>query len=220
MKPYGVNFGTGHAFPPCMKLIPMTLIALTLSGGVALAEGRGRWRDTSHYQGGTVVTPTYRNQGRARNTDRRYDNHRHVVVQRARPAFRNNRFYFAGGQYQRYQRPAIQYQYRNYYHRPGLVSENMQHVDGYVWSPGQWEWNSYEWKWIPGHYDVDTSDQQSSYDGYDNDDDDNSDYDNSAYDNSAYDTDEPAYYNQNYNNNTYRAPAAQGGIQVQGSWNF
>lgn len=196
-----------------MKIIPMALVALTLSGGVALADrDRGRWRDTSHYQGGTVVTPTNRNQNRGRYNDRRYDNHRHVVVQRARPTFRNNRFYFAGGQYQRYQRPVIQYRYRNYYQRPAVVVENMQAVDGYVWSPGQWEWGGYEWQWIPGHYDIDTSYQASSY-ADDDDDDDDDNYD--SYDN--YDNDQDRVYN---NNNTYRGPAVQGGIQVQGSWNF
>lgn len=190
-----------------MKIIPMALVALTLSGGVALADrDRGRWRDTSHHQGGTVVTPTrghdrvrYDNNRRydrrydnRRYNDRRVDNHRHrVVVQRARPTFRNNRFYFSGGRYQHYQRPVIQYRYRNYYERPAVFVENMQPVDGYVWSPGQWEWDGYEWQWIPGHYDIDTSYQSSYYDNYQ----------------------EPYY-------NNYQAPAVNGGIQVRGSWNF
>ena len=180
------------------RIIPMALIALTLTGGVALADrGRGRWRDSSNYQGGTVVTPT-RGHDHTRNDNRRYDNqynNRVVHVQRARPTFRNNRFYFAGGHYQNYQRPVIQYRYRNYYQRPALVRENVQPVAGYIWSAGQWEWDGYEWHWIDGHYDVDTSYQDS--------------YDQGSYDQGSYDQD--PYYQQ---------PVVSGGIQVQGSWNF
>ncbi len=177
------------------RIIPLALIALTLSGGVALADrDRGRGRDTSHRSGGTVVTPT-RGHDRVRYDDRRYDRRydnrradrrdRVVRVQRARPTFRNNRFYFAGGNYQTYQRPVIQYRYRNYYQRPSLIVENTQPVSGYLWVQGNWQWDGYEWQWMPGHYEVDASYQDPYYEG------------------SSY---EEPYYN--------------GGIQVQGSWNF
>ncbi|MBA3454851.1 MAG: hypothetical protein H0T42_17315 [Deltaproteobacteria bacterium] len=195
------------------RIIPMALIALTLTGGVALAD-RGRWRDTSDRPGGTIVTPTYRGE---RHYDRRHDNrryndprtnHRHrvVTVQRARPAFRNNRFYFSGGHYRHYQRPVIQYRYRNYYQRPAVIVENMQPVAGYVWSPGKWEWDGYEWQWVPGHYDIDSSYQEPYYDGY------QGSYQDTYQDNYQ----EPVYYN----NNTYQAPTVQGGIQIQGRVNF
>jgi hypothetical protein len=179
------------------RIINMALIALTLSGGVALADrGRGRGRDTSQYQGGTVVTPTRgHDRGRyddRRNDNRRYDNRRWdnrrddrvVRVQRARPTFRNNRFYFAGGNYQTYNRPVIQYRYRNYYQRPALVVENIQPVSGYVWIQGDWQWDGYEWQWMAGHYEVDQSYQDNTY----------------------------------YDDGYYEAPSS--GISVQGSWNF
>ncbi len=190
------------------RIIPLALIALTLSGGVALAD-RGRWRDTSDRSGGTVVTPTRgydrgrdnrwdnnRRHDTRRYDNRRYDNHRHdrvVRVQRARPAFRNNRFYFAGGHYQTYQRPVIQYRYRNYYQRPALVAENIQPVSGYVWTQGNWQWDGYEWQWIAGHYDVDQSYQEPYY-------------------NDDYNDDDNDDYNDGYQ--------GQGGVSVQGSWNF
>ena len=176
----------------------MALIALTLTGGVALADrGRDHRRDTSHYSGGTVVTPT-RGHDRFRHDNRRYDNRRYdnrrhdrvVRVERARPTFRNNRFYFAGGNYQAYQRPVIRYRYRNYYQRPALVVENIQPVTGYIWVQGDWQWDGYEWQWMPGHYEVDAAYQ------------------------------EPYYNDSYYNDSYYQQPVVNGGIQVQGSWNF
>lgn len=180
------------------RIIPMALIALTLSGGIALADrDRGRGRDVSHRSGGVQVTPS-RGHDRVRyddrRNDRRYDNNRRhdnrrydrtVRVQRARPTFRNNRFYFAGGNYQTYQRPVIQYRYRNYYQRPALVVENIQPVSGYIWIAGNWQWDGYEWQWVAGHYEVDSAYQEPYYDDY-----------------------------------NYQAPAIQGGVSVQGSWNF
>lgn len=204
-------------FTKVMKMIPMALIALTLSGGVALADrDRGRGRDVSHRSGGVHVTPSRGHDHTRYDNNRRYDNRRYdnrrydrtVRVQRVRPTFRNNRFYFAGGNYQTYQRPVIQYHYRNYSQRPALLVENTQPVSGYVWNSGHWEWDDYEWQWIAGHYDVDTAYQDSSY-GYQEpyNSDQGSDYDSSNYD---Y---EPSY-------NTYQSPSVNGGIQVQGSWNF
>lgn len=183
------------------RIILMTLTALTLTGGVALADRGGRWRDTSHRQGGTVVTPTHRHTApryERRYDNRRYDNHRHRVVrvERARPTFRNNRFYFTGGYYRPYTRPVINVRYRDYYRRPAVIVENIQPVAGYVWNPGHWEWAGAEWQWIPGHYDVDPNYQT---------------YDNSYYDNSGY------YDNGGYYNN---GATIQGGISVGGSVNF
>jgi hypothetical protein len=178
------------------RIIPMALIALTLSGGVALADrDRGRGRDNrparTHVnpsRGHDRVIRDHRTNNRRydnrRYDNRRYDNRRNdrvVRVQRSRPTFRNNRFYFSGGHYQTYQRPVIQYRYRNYYQRPALIVENIQPVSGYLWVQGNWQWDGYEWQWVPGHYEVDPSYQ------------------------------DPYYYDQPYIN---------GGIQVQGSWNF
>lgn len=182
----------------------MALIALTLSGGVALADrDRGRGRDTSHYQGGTVVTPGHRYDRRDNNRrydnrrydNRRYDRNRVVTVQRQRPVYRNNRFYFNGGFNRAYQRPVFTTRYRDYYRRPALVVENYEPVTGYLWIQGTWNWDGYEWQWVPGHYEVDSAYQDTYYnDGYNNND--------GYYDNDGY-----------YNNGT-------SGVTIQGSVRF
>jgi hypothetical protein len=202
------------------RIIPMALIALTLSGGVALADrDRGRGRDTSHYQGGTVVTPSNRSDRRydsnRRYDNRRYDNRRYdyrrnqVTVERTRPVYRNNRFYFSGGFNRAYTRPVINVRYRDYYRRPALVVENYEPVTGYLWVQGNWNWDGYEWQWIPGHYEVDSADQDTYYDdGYYND----GYYNNGNYNNGNYN-------NGNYNNGNYNnGVTIQGG--VSGSWNY
>lgn len=158
----------------------MTLIALTLSGGVAMAD---RWRgrdDSSYRSGGTRVDSTRWSRGDRwdRRDNRRYDNRRYdnrrfndrrVVVQRARPTFRNNRFYFTGGYYRPYTRPVINVRYRDYYQRPQILVENYAPVPGYVWVRGHWHWDGYEWQWTPGRYEVDQSYSGGYYDGtYDN----------------------------------------------------
>lgn len=148
------------------RIIIMTLAALTLSGGVALADRhrghdndrRGdRWerRDDRRVD---------RDRGRWDRGDRRVDRSRWsggVRVTRSRPTFRNNTFYFAGGHSHRYQRPVIRHRYYNYYQRPSIIVENYDPVPGYVWVAGQWNWSGYEWVWINGHYEVDVN-----YDGY------------------------------------------------------
>ena len=96
---------------------------------------------------------------RWRGNDNRWrgDNRSRVRVERVRPTFRNNRFYFSGGTYRTYNRPVIIVRSRDYYRRPALVVENYDAVPGYIWTAGQWNWNGYEWMWIAGHYDVDQS---------------------------------------------------------------
>ncbi len=156
------------------RIIPMALIALTLSGGAAFAD---RWErgdrrhntNTSHYSGGVRVDNS-RHRQRPVRVDRRYDNNRRydnrrVVVNRARPTFRNNRFYFTGGYYRPYTRPVINVRYRNYYQRPAVIVENYDPVPGYIWIQGRWNWDGYEWQWIPGHYEVDQSYNGGYYDG-------------------------------------------------------
>ncbi len=158
------------------RIIPMTVLALTLLGGVASAD---RWhgrRDHSHHNAGGVGVRDHRWDGRhdrrryddRRYDDRRYDDRRYdrrVVYQRSRPSFRNNRFYFSGGYYRPYVRPVIQYRYRDYYQRPALLIENYDPVPGYVWIRGQWQWDGYEWQWQAGHYEIDQSYNGDYYDG-------------------------------------------------------
>ncbi len=163
------------------RIITLTAIALGLSGGVALADrhggrgGRSEIRDHRNERP-VVVRDHDRNDNRWRGNDNRWrgnDNRRgydnRVRVQRVRPTFRNNRFYFSGGTYRTYNRPVINVRYRDYYRRPALVVENYDAVPGYIWTQGTWNWNGYEWIWVSGHYDVD-----SSYDDY-------NDYNGGAY---------------------------------------
>ncbi len=48
---------------------------------------------------------------------------------------------------------------------------------GYVWVPGQWQWNGYEWIWTSGYYAADPSYETSYPD---------SGYDDSGYYDSGY----------------------------------
>lgn len=144
------------------RIIIMTLAALTLSGGVALADRhrgdhdrRDRWERRDDRRG---------DRGRWDRGHQRVDRSRWsggVRVSRTRPVYRNNTFYFNGGYSHRYQRPVIRHRYYNYYQRPAIVVENYDPVPGYVWVAGQWDWNGYEWIWVNGHYEVDIN-----YDGY------------------------------------------------------
>lgn len=185
------------------RIIPLTLLALLLSGSVALADRDGRGRDRDR-QGGVRVAPTRydrtpdrgdRRDRRDRRYDRRRDRRDRVVrVQRARPAFRNNRFYFAGGVTRPYVRPVFNVRYRDYSRRPAIVVERYDAMPGYVWIQGSWQWSGYEWMWQPGYYEIDAS------------------YQEPYYDDGAYD-DDGAYY-------APTGPAVQGGVTVQGSWGF
>ena len=140
----------------------LALAALTLSGGVALADHRrggdrrgdrheNRWQRNDRGHDRVVV-----NRGGDRS---RWSGG--VRVTRTRPTYRNNTFYFNGGHSYAYHRPVIRYRYRNYYQRPAIIVENYDPVPGYVWVTGNWNWNGYEWNWIDGHYEVDVN-----YDGY------------------------------------------------------
>jgi hypothetical protein len=115
--------------------------------------GRAEVRD---HRGDRVVI---RNNNNVRTWNRSNDRGRRdrvVRVERQRPVYRNGGFYF-GTRFHRYNRPVINYHYRNYYQRPALIVENMDPVDGYIWVQGNWSWNGYEWIWQPGHYEVDPS---------------------------------------------------------------
>jgi len=152
------------------RIIISALAALTLSGGVALAD---RHRGGNDHRGNdrhdTRGDRGSRGNDRGRvvvnsNNRGRVDRSRWsggVRVTRSRPTFRNNTFYFGGGRSHVYRRPVIQYHYRNYYQRPSIIIENYDPVPGYVWVAGTWNWNGYEWMWVNGHYEVD-----GNYDGY------------------------------------------------------
>lgn len=155
------------------RIIMLALAALTLSGGVALADRdrgrdhdrRDRWerrddrRDHGRWNRGNW------NRGPDRRVDR--SNYRGGVhVHRSRPVFRDNYFVFSSGHRHRYHRPVIRHRYYNYYQRPSIIVENYQPVPGYVWVAGQWSWSGYEWIWINGHYEVDANYDDGYGDGY------------------------------------------------------
>jgi len=154
------------------RIMLMALTALTLTGGVALADrhdgrrGGGardhRWSSQRNDNGwrhrnNTVRVNRYRDHDRSR--------YRVVRVNRSRPVFRDNRWHFSGGFYRTYTRPVINVRYTNYYSRPRPIVETYDPVPGYIWMAGQWQWNGYEWNWIAGHYEVDTRYQDNYYDG-------------------------------------------------------
>lgn len=159
------------------RTILLALTALTLTGGIATADrrgvrdhrdGRASQRHDTRYNNRN----THRNNGWRQNTVRvtryrDYDRSRYRVVRvnRARPVYRNNGFYFAGGLFRPYVAPVINVRYTNYYSRPAPIIENYQPVPGYIWVAGSWQWNGYQWNWVGGHYEVDTSYQDNYYDG-------------------------------------------------------
>jgi hypothetical protein len=164
------------------RIITLTALALGLTGGVAAADRHDRTFGGNHERGGRdrVVVRTNNNnwnrggtwnRGGNYNTGNRgyRDNRSYIRVERTRPVWRNNGYYFGGNiGFRTYHRPVINVRYRDYYRRPALVVENYDPVPGYIWIQGNWNWSGYEWVWTPGHYDIDQSYDQSydqTYDG-------------------------------------------------------
>lgn len=131
------------------RILPLTLLALTLVGGVASADhyrgGRGRGGGVvvrDHRGGGPVARPVVVRQRR--------------VVTRAPVYVSNGRYVFAGGVSRTYVRPVIRQRYFDVRVRPTLIVENYEPTPGYVWVTGHWQWNGYEWLWVSGYYAPDT----------------------------------------------------------------
>ena len=156
----------------------MALTALTLTGGVAAADRGSRGHDRGDRrehrdQRWNNRNDNWRNNAGWRNNNARvtryrdYDrsNYRVVRVNRSRPVYRDNHWHFAGGFSRPYVRPVFNVRYTNYYARPQPVYETYQTVPGYIWMAGSWQWNGYEWSWVAGRYEVDTSYQDNYYDG-------------------------------------------------------
>lgn len=149
------------------RTILLSLIGLICAGGVASADrhnNRGhdhRWDERQPRSGGVVV--------RDHRDHRWSERERRVTPQRRvdyrRPVYINNGYYqFHNGSRYRYTRPVIHRRYFDYRIRPQIVVENYQPMTGYVWVPGQWQWNGYEWTWISGYYAVDPN--YAEYDSY------------------------------------------------------
>jgi hypothetical protein len=167
--------------PGMRRIMLLALTALTITGGSALADrhhggrgghannGRAGWsqRQTTRVHVNNVRVNNGRTNNARASRFRNYDRSRYRVVRvnRSRPAYRNGRFYFAGGFYRTYSRPVINVRYTNYYVRPRPIVENYAAVPGYIWIAGQWQWTGVEWNWVPGHYDIDTAYQDNYSDG-------------------------------------------------------
>lgn len=131
------------------RILPLTLLALTLVGGVATADryrrgDRGDRGDRRDHNGGVVV----RDHRDTRPVVRR---ERRSVV-RAPIYVNNGRYVFHGGVTRTYVRPVIRQRYYNVRVRPTIVMENYDPVPGYLWVQGHWQWNGYEWMWTSGYY--------------------------------------------------------------------
>ena len=149
------------------RIILFTLIALVAGSGAALADnhrGDRRGDHRSDYRGDH--RGDYRGRVTIRNPrERVYTPRERRVVHRQPVYAANGYFQFHNGYRYRYARPVIQRRYFDYRVRPQFIVENYQPVSGYVWVPGQWQWNGAEWTWTSGYYQVDSSYQvDASYD--------------------------------------------------------
>lgn len=146
--------------PPMRRLLPYTLLALILLGGVASADrDRDRGDRDRRDRRGPVVRDhrDHRDYRRDNRRDYRRDDRRHVRhdrrVVRHRPVYVNNgRYVFHGGVTRTYRRPVFNRRYYDYRVRPTIYVENYDPVPGYVWIQGSWRWNGGEWIWMSGHY--------------------------------------------------------------------
>jgi WXXGXW repeat (2 copies) len=153
-----------------LKVLPLTALALGLSGGVALADhGRGgdhRGVTVEHraapqtrvevrdrpgwHGGGNVVVRDHRGWNGGGRVIVRNEPRYHRVVRRP--------IYIS--------RPVIHERYFNYYRRPAIIVENYNAMPGYYWVAGSWTWDGSEWAWQPGHYEPDPNYVDSAYDSY------------------------------------------------------
>jgi hypothetical protein len=135
-----------------MRRLLLAMIFLTVFGGVAAAD---RHRDHRGDRGRS----TYRDNRGYRNGD--FRNRR--VITRNHVYHNNGRYVFHGGRTFNYTRPVIRSRYYDVRVRPRILVENYTTVPGYIWTPGNWRWDGYEWQWVSGHYAVDPS--YTFYDG-------------------------------------------------------
>ncbi len=152
-----------------LKFLPLTALALGLSGGVALADRGGDHRGVSEHRYAPQRNVVVRDHHEAR--EWRGGGRDTVVVRDHRGwdgggrGFVRNEARFHG--YDRrpifVSRPVIHERYYNYYRRPALIVESYGAISGYYWVRGQWTWDGYEWIWQPGHYQPDPGYYGDSY---------------------------------------------------------
>ena len=163
------------------KLIPLTALALGLTGGVALADrghGNSRGPSVEHRGNWNHGSNGVRDHGNRGN----WNHGSTVVIRDNHNAYRNwnggsrvvingnyGHGYGYGHHYVRrpiyVSRPIIRERYYNYYRRPALIVENYSAQPGYFWVPGAWTWDGAEWIWQPGHYEPNAS-YDYGYDSY------------------------------------------------------
>jgi hypothetical protein len=163
-----------------MKLLPLTALALSLSGGVALADHRGGdHRGSYEHRGASqVVVRDHRDwHGNGGYIRERHDVHGgwngggRVVFRNdgyRHDGYRNDGYRYVSRRPIYVSRPIIRERYYNYYRRPALIVESYNTMPGYYWVAGTWTWDGAEWIWQPGHYEPDQSYVDPGYGpGYD-----------------------------------------------------
>lgn len=134
-----------------MRRLILTAVALTLFGGVASAD---RWRGHDNRRDNRRERVVVRDHRWSERDHVRYEPRREYVQRR--PVYINrDRFQFDNGRYYTYHRPVIRQRYYDVRFRPQIIVENYDPVAGYIWIQGNWQWNGYEWIWMPGHYETD-----------------------------------------------------------------
>ena len=137
------------------RIIPLALLALTVTGGIASADRHGGRRHDSRNAGGGVIVRDHRGPQGPIVRDHRGPGPGRRAVVRNRVYVNNDRYVFHGGVTRVYRRPVIRTHYYNVRVRPVVLVESMEPVPGYIWVRGNWNWNGYEWLWVSGHYEPD-----------------------------------------------------------------
>ena len=145
-----------------LKFLPLTALALGLSGGVALADRGGDHRGASEHRFAPQHNAVVRDHREVR--DFRGGGRDTIAIRDHRGweggrGYYHNEVRFRGGERRPIfvSRPVIRERYYNYYRRPSLIVESYGAMPGYYWVRGQWTWDGYEWIWQPGHYQPDAA---------------------------------------------------------------
>jgi hypothetical protein len=151
------------------RMFLFVLFALTMAGGVASAD---RYHHRGHHHGGLSVGASFG--GPYGGVSFGVGPHGGVSVGLGYSGGYYGSPYYGshyGSPYARVVRrpiyvraPVVPYHYYDYYRRPALLVEHQRPIVGYLWVPGQWQWNGYEWLWRSGHYTPDP--EYGAYQGY------------------------------------------------------
>lgn len=129
------------------RIILLSLVTIIATGGAAFADRyhHDAYRGDHRAGGGVTIRNPH---------DRVWTEREHRVYRR--PVYAHNGYYqFRNGYRYSYARPVIHRRYFDYRVRPQIIVENYDTTPGYLWVPGQWQWNGYEWIWSAGYYAAD-----------------------------------------------------------------